>query len=172
MKNVLFIFGQLEDADVLWLARHGVVEQVPAGQALIREGEPISDLYVTLDGQFAVGRTSGEIARLGPGEMLGEMSFLEQSRPSADVRAVFASRVLRLRRADLQQRLDEDGEFAARFYRGVALTLSARLRDVYQASLGGTRKPGVLEPDELDPTVMDQVAQAGERFTKLVAALR
>lgn len=172
MKNVLFIFGQLTDEDVQWLARQGEVVGVAGDQVLIREGEPIEDVYVTLEGEFVVARDREELARIGAGEMLGEMSFLEQSRPSADVLAATFGKVLKIRREVLKRRLDEDEGFAGRFYRGLALTLSARLRDADEGLGTRPRSEGVLEPDELDPEVMDSVSQAGDRFTLLLRDVR
>jgi CRP/FNR family cyclic AMP-dependent transcriptional regulator len=169
VKNVLFIFGQLTDEDVEWLTRKGGVEEVASGTALIREGQPIDSVYVVLTGSFAVSREGGArpVARVGPGEMLGEMSFIEASLPSADITASTDSAVLRIPRPELARRLVSDHPFAARFYRAVAMMLSDRLRET-SAGFSGPVKEGVLERDELDPNVLESLTRAGERFERML----
>ena len=65
MRKVLFIFGQLSDADVDWLATQGKRSRLPRGTVLIREGVPVDTLYIVLEGELAVvsERTGREIAR-------------------------------------------------------------------------------------------------------------
>src|SRR6185436_5638115 len=87
MRKVLFIFGQLTDADVEWLAKHGRRRRVAASTVLIHQDVPVDTLYVVLRGELAVmqGPSKKEIARLGAGEIAGEMSFVDARPPSATV---------------------------------------------------------------------------------------
>jgi CRP-like cAMP-binding protein len=87
---------------------------------------------VVLDGIFDLrfDRTgTRSIARLGPGQLVGDMSFLSGEAASASVVAVEDSRVLALPRTVLEEKLAADTGFAARFYRSLALVISRRLRD-------------------------------------------
>jgi small-conductance mechanosensitive channel/CRP-like cAMP-binding protein len=63
------------------------------GEAIIRQGDPGSALYIVQRGEVAVvvGRTEthsiAELARLGPGEFFGEMSLMTGANRTATVRA-------------------------------------------------------------------------------------
>jgi CRP-like cAMP-binding protein len=160
MRKVLFIFGQLRDTDVEWLAKQGRRKRLPSGSVLIHEGVSVDTLYIVLEGQLSVvqARTKREIARLGVGELVGEMSFIEARPPNATVRATTDVVVYAIGKQHLQQHLSQDEGFGARFYRAVALFLSDRVRKMS----GDEGEVG--SADELDDSVLDTVDRAGARF--------
>ena len=89
-------------------------------------------LTFVLDGLFAVHLSRNEsapVALLGPGELVGEISFLENLPATASVVAIEDSRVLCIARSDLLQRISADLAFATDFYRALARMLSRRLRE-------------------------------------------
>ncbi len=159
MRKVLFIFGQLTDGDVEWLARHGRRKRVAKSTVLINEGAPVESLYIVLDGELAVsrGESKREVARLGSGEMAGEMSFVDARPTSATVTATTDSVVYEIPRRVLADALEKDTGMGARFYKSVATFLSDRLRRATDASYD----------DELDDSVLDNVDRAGARFNML-----
>jgi len=159
MRKVLFIFGQLTDGDVEWLAKHGKKRRVAKATVLIRQGVPVESLYIVLDGELAVlqGKANREIARLGSGEMAGEMSFVDARPPSATVTARADSVVYTIPRRILGDALEKNPGFGARFYKSVATFLSDRLRKATDAAYD----------DELDDSVLDNVDRAGARFNML-----
>jgi CRP/FNR family transcriptional regulator, cyclic AMP receptor protein len=125
----VFVFGLLTDADVEWMARAGEQRRIKTGEVLIREGEPLTSVILILQGECAVvERAAGEIARLGVGEILGEMSFLDSAPPSATVTAVGDGLVLFLDKQTLARKLEADAAFSGRFYRALAIFLADRLR--------------------------------------------
>lgn len=63
------------------------------GDALVRQGEPGSDLYLVLDGVIRVDRDGEELAEYGPGALLGERSYLEGGIRTSTLVAVTAARV-------------------------------------------------------------------------------
>jgi len=166
LRKVLFILGQLTDEDVDWLGQGGRRDRVPAGTELIREGEPTDALYFVLNGRLAASRKGERLRELETGEIVGEMSFVDANPPSATVKAITESTVLRIARADLAARMEKDPRFAARFYRAIAVFLSDRLRTVEARAQSGSTD-AALE-DELDPNVLDNVALAGDRFDRLL----
>jgi CRP-like cAMP-binding protein len=178
MRKILFILGQLTDEDADWLGRLGHVEKVDSGTTIIEKGKRIEDIFIVLEGGLGVFQDAGSatrIAKLLTGEMVGEMSFIDSSPPSATVLAEGDSMLLRVSKATLQRRLDDDSAFAARFYRSIAMLLSDRLRkaNVQLALLRGDPvEAGSLEEDELDPNVLDGVSRAGERFERILKKLR
>lgn len=161
MRKVLFIFGQLTDADVEWLAVHGRRRRLAAGTVLISAGVTVGALHIVLEGELSVvhAGTQREIARLGAGEIVGEMSFIDTRPPSATVRAAGDVVVYAISKQRLAQQLHEDVAFAARFYKSVATFLSDRVR---QATAKAGEGPELA--DELDDAVLDNLDRAGARF--------
>jgi len=175
MRKVLYILGQLNDSDVEWLATHGTRRPIADGEILVREGSSIDNLFITLSGQFRVSLGDDrEVARLGAGEVVGEIAFVDAAPPSATVTAVGRAAVLALPKALLQQHLSADAPFAARFYRALAIFLADRLRGTTRrlgyGAAGNLDSEAVLE-DELDTGVLDTLSQAGDRFTRLLQTL-
>ena len=162
MRKVLFIFGQLSDNDVLWLARTGRRRRVKQGTVLIRERVPVDTLYIVLEGELdvVVGADRRRVARLLPGEVVGEMSFIDARPPSATVSAATDAVVFTIGKAKLQQGLVNDAAFAARFYKAIATFLSDRVRD----ATGGDDPKA---KDEVDDNVLDNIDRAGARFGEL-----
>ena len=71
---------------------------IPAGQLVLREGDPGDSLYVVLDGELEVTKRHGEqevlLAVYKAGQFFGEMALLEQAPRSASVRTLRESRLL------------------------------------------------------------------------------
>ncbi len=130
MRNRHYIVAGLSDADMLWLLSMGKLRKLKAGEALVSAGRAVQDLFFVTHGSLAVMLADGgRVAELGVGDVVGEMSFIEQHPPSASVRAEEASEVLAISRQTIIARFDEEPIFAARFYRALSIFLSARLRE-------------------------------------------
>jgi CRP-like cAMP-binding protein len=175
MRKALYILGQLNDADVQWMAEHGTIRQLRDGEVVIREGKPIDAIFVNLEGALSVTLASGaEVARLGAGEFVGEISFVDSAPPSATVSGVGRCAVLEVKRSAIQRKIAQDLGFSARFHRALAVFLADRLRAANRQL--GYGKQGDLDTDamlegELDSTVLDTLSEAGERFRRLLGML-
>jgi CRP/FNR family transcriptional regulator, cyclic AMP receptor protein len=168
MRKVLYILSQLSDEDVEWLAGAGSRRKVAPGDILITEGTPADALIFVLDGEVSVSVADiGEIARLGVGEILGEMSFVDKSPPSATVTAAVPTQVLAVDRALLAQHLLVSPEFAARFYLAIAMYLSVRMR----ATVRHFGKGGSESETELNFDMLDTLHIAGARFDRMIKRL-
>ena len=66
---------------------------VSAGTAVVRQGEPGSDIYLVLDGVIRVERDGERLAEYGPGAMLGERAQLEGGIRTSTLTAVTACRI-------------------------------------------------------------------------------
>jgi cAMP-dependent protein kinase regulator len=85
------IFRPLDPKQREDLMRRFVGESLDPGAVVIREGEAGQGLYVVLRGEVTVSRGQGahaaELARLGPGEMFGEIALITREPTTASVRA-------------------------------------------------------------------------------------
>jgi CRP/FNR family cyclic AMP-dependent transcriptional regulator len=177
MRKVLFLFGQLNDDDLEWMLKAGRKRAVREGEVLIRQGVPVDEVFILLEGRLAVWLQprrgpEREIARLQAGEIVGEMSFVDTRPPSATVRAVEDSTVFAITKAVLSAKLAADQGFAARFYRALAIYLSTTVRERHRALGYGAdsdlEEMEEDEADELDGNVLDGIYLAGERFDRMV----
>jgi CRP-like cAMP-binding protein len=141
MKKVLLILGELDDNDINWIVENSNRDEISEGTILIHEGQPISTLYILLEGELKVSTTAlgdREIASLSSGEVVGEMSFVDTRPPSATVTAKQNSLVVTIPRDKLAAKLQQDLGFASRFYRALAMFLSNRLRMTVDQLSSGT----------------------------------
>lgn len=159
MRNIPYLVAGLDDADMIWLLSAGRLRMAFPGQKLIEAGKPVEQIYFLIEGELAVvGPDGGVVATLGAGDVIGEMSFVEQRAPSATVRVEGKSALLAVPRPTILERFEEEPQFAVRFYRALATFLSARLREA-------TARVGV-EPREDEET--REAARAGAtRFARL-----
>jgi CRP-like cAMP-binding protein len=174
MRKVLYIFGQMSDDDIEWMIDNGTPRQLAPGDVVVREGQPIEALYIVLEGALIVSAASSgkaEIARLGAGEIIGEISFVDSRPPVATVTATMPSTVFALDRTQLYGKLERDPWFAARFYRAVSVFLADRLRNtVVQLGYGAApqRSSEMEYQGELEGGVLDNVHLAGARFDRML----
>jgi CRP-like cAMP-binding protein len=168
---VLYILGELDDSDAEWLVRAGRSVDIPDGEAIIREGEPIDSLFFVTGGELRVttGANRVELARLGTGEVVGEISYVDDRPPTATVTAVEDARVLAIPRRVLTDKLESDPRFAARFYKALATFLADRLRQTLRQVEGVPEAQGF---DELDLDDLHSVSQAGVRFERILQKLQ
>jgi CRP-like cAMP-binding protein len=172
MKGVFFFLGELNDEDIDWMIQQGQKQHLKAGATLVQEGKPLDQMHVVLEGELGLtvaGRT-GEVAKIGVGEVVGEVSFVDSRPPSGTVTARVPSEVLSLPLPVLAAKLRQDPGFAARFYRALSMMLAYRLRVMTLRPQGATNSQA--EPaDQLDMNVLDTVHLAGARFQRILARL-
>ncbi len=126
------LLAELEEDDVEWILETGQERRVRAHTAITEEGVRPEALYFVLQGLLEVAVASGggrRLATLGPGELIGEVSLLEDRPASATVKAVEPTLLLAIPRNALTVKLAAESRFAARWYRAFALLLARRLRE-------------------------------------------
>src|SRR5215212_9491140 len=100
------LFADISQEDLEQLYRMAETVSIPAGQLVLREGDPGDSLYVVLAGELEVTKRQGDqevlLALYEPGQFFGEMALLEQARRSASVRTLEESRLLIISRAAFQ----------------------------------------------------------------------
>jgi hypothetical protein len=69
------------------------VRRLRAGEALVREGDAGTDVFLVLDGVLRVEKDGRRLAEYGPGALLGERAHLEEGSRTSTLTAVTACRV-------------------------------------------------------------------------------
>jgi len=109
------------------------------GQSIIEEGARGEAVYVIRKGTALVvlAHISGKkpLAKLGPGDICGDMGYLEKGNATASVVAEEEVEVDRIPTAELDSLFQAFPGLASRFYRSLAVVLARRLRDT-SAQLG------------------------------------
>lgn len=174
MRKALYLLATISDRDFEWLLSAGKHMDLSAGQTLITEGLRIDALYIVLQGMFSVSVEAmggQEIARIGSGEILGEISFIDARPPSATVKALEESVVWAIPRSQLNIKLGQDVTFASHFYQAIAAFLSDRLRNTV-SRLGSVEvdpnAPDNDTEDAVNPQLSDKLEIAKARLEWLV----
>jgi CRP-like cAMP-binding protein len=100
-----------------------------SGDALFNEGDRGDTLVIVLDGMLVCEVGGKEIARLGPGEVVGEMAFLDAEPRSATVRTSGVTTVLEFSRPALASLRTDAPRVAAQIFRNILSDVAQRLRD-------------------------------------------
>ncbi len=124
----LELFSGLSEADLDWLSAQAEPFALETGETLIEEGAPGDAAFIVIEGELEVTKKSDVqnivIALREPGEVVGEMALLDQSPRMATVRAISASKLLRIRGEAFQQLLSQKPSAAL----SILHTVSKRLR--------------------------------------------
>ncbi len=170
MKRVLFVLGQLSDNDIEWMIDNGKKQTINEGEFLVKQGEAIENIYIVLSGSFKIFNERNpkvNIAQIGSGEIIGEMSFLDERPPSVSVVTTETSSVYSISLVRMKQFMEVDTRFAARLYYSIGLLLSDRLRKT-TGRLGYGEVEEDEDMDEININVLSQIGQAGSRFTRML----
>jgi signal transduction histidine kinase len=122
------IFAGLSEAEARQLCNSSKRLVVDAGTLIIEEGAVGDSLYILLSGELEVTKRDGDrdilLAVRGPGEVLGEMSIIEQTPRTASVRTTMPSKFLQIGAETLQGLMKSDPAIATSLLR----TIGRRLR--------------------------------------------
>jgi CRP/FNR family cyclic AMP-dependent transcriptional regulator len=177
MQKALFILGSLNNDDIEWLIQKGRKEIIEPNKILISEGQKVSAMYFVLTGHLSVvieALNNKELAIITSGEVVGEISFIDERPPLATVKAIERSEVLSIARTQLSVKLQQDMGFASRFYQGISLCLADRMRGTIRR-LGYGVDLELLEENEqpgINPVVLKNLDLAHAKFDWLMSAVK
>ena len=101
------LFANCSKREVTKLLSLGRTETVDAGHTLFVEGAPSANMYVLLTGTAAVKKNGRRIARVGPGDVVGELSVILGGPRTATVQAETPIEWLVLDQRSLRAAIDE-----------------------------------------------------------------
>ena len=157
------------------MTQFGRKKMVSANDFLIQTSVQLGSIYFVLSVRFQIELPDGTlIAKIKSGEILGEMSFIEEELPSVNVKAAENSSVVALDYEFMHERFRESPSFEARFYKAISLFLSSRLRGVAgklsygKAEMKESKELKMLE-SSIDNATLQRIQIAGERFNRLLS---
>lgn len=127
-----FLFRELSYDEAQLLAGICRPFAVNPGDFVIEEQSIGQGLYLIVSGSLKVfkgiGKEEKYLATLGPGEIFGEMSLIEDCLTSSNVVAESETELLMIRKSELENLIARNERFAAKIYRSFCKVLSERLR--------------------------------------------
>lgn len=145
-----------------------------AGDVLFRQGDPGDTLMIVLEGRLVARvRTEAgaeeEVASLGPGEVVGEMAFVDAEPRSATVSAPDGATVLTFSRGALRSLEQRAPRVAAAIRRNVVLDVARRLRDAGERLSDGVASGAAREPDAAERSARSLTAAQLRTFPALAS---
>lgn len=116
--------AELTAAQCTTLGAMLALRQLADGEVLVREGTSDSHLYALVKGSLAVARGAGSAEEVTlfmfkPGDLVGELSFLDDNVHYASVVARGPSQVFALERSQLESLLDSEPHIVYRVMRAI-----------------------------------------------------
>ncbi len=125
-------FASWTAEDLVGLRGLGRLQLVEAGVEAVSADASDRDLFVVASGELEVWSSapgaSRLIGRLGPGEVFGEMAFVDGRPRSASVKAISASRLVRISPEELDELASREPRLAMQFLTEIARIICDRLR--------------------------------------------
>ena len=103
------------------------IETAKAGDIVIKEGEDGDCMYIIAKGAFTVSAHGKFLKDALPGEHIGEVALIRNSKRTATVIAKENSALLRLKRSDLEEVFKKDPLIETRFYKATLDAVFDRL---------------------------------------------
>lgn len=204
LQDIPLLFGELSDSDVDWIVRYSRVEEIAADTMLIRANRPVDTLYLLLRGTVSVSFIENssssfanvfsmlenleesdespgyEISQLSKGEITGEMALIDTRLSAYSFKALENLQVLAISKQQLSIQLQQNPAMGTRFFRAIAMLVSARVqaligrvgygRSTYQ--IGETLSQNHHYADEIALNTMDGLSLGGARFDWMLRRLK
>jgi CRP-like cAMP-binding protein len=120
--------GRLPPEALRGLSRHGLALELKAGDGLLDASYREREVFVVLRGELEVHAGGASLARLGPGEVVGEVGFFrETGERSASVRALTDAQVVVLRHKFLHKLAQDTPRLAFEVSQALGAVLAERL---------------------------------------------
>ena len=129
------LFADLDSDELMELLRIARPTEFAKGDVVCRQGDPGDCMYAIQAGEVSIlirgpDGQAVPVATLGPGDLLGEMTLVDDQPRSADVVAAGAVRAFRLDRASFEGLRAALNPVAFKVLKRIALTVCGHLRHV------------------------------------------
>jgi len=129
LRNVP-LFSDLSAKELMSLSRLMDEVDLKPGTVIIREGNTGGEFFIVLEGTIEVKRKGRRLARLGPGDYLGEIALIDHGPRTATAMVETDARLLVLASREFHSMLASDPRIENKILR----TLAARVRDMSPTS--------------------------------------
>ncbi len=129
------LFSVLSEDELDRFAEAGATTEHPEGETLVEEGAVGYRFFLILSGGAVVERGGEDVARIGPGDFVGEISLLGGGHATATVRCTEPTQCFTLPRERFWEVLDAEPRIALRILEVVARRLEHELHDKQRAKL-------------------------------------
>jgi CRP/FNR family transcriptional regulator, cyclic AMP receptor protein len=124
MLRAVPLFAAMRQRDLEAVERLADSVDLPAGHVLMRQGQTGNEMFVISSGAVQVDRNGQQIARLGPGDAVGEMSLLSEGPRLATVTTLEPTSVFVLGHREFHTLLEDSSELRDCIFE----TLAKRIR--------------------------------------------
>ncbi len=131
------LFAECPEAALKKLEKATRALDLTPGQSLFYEGDPATSFFIVKSGTLVVKKSSKsgdeDLARIGTGSHIGEMTLLHSNagvydRRTASAEAAEATALIEIPFKVLEEVIASDAQFGLCFYRAIARNLSARIQ--------------------------------------------
>jgi CRP-like cAMP-binding protein len=130
LRNVP-LFSGLSTKELMSLSRLMDEVDLKPGTVIIREGNTGGEFFIVIEGTVEVKRGGRRLARLGPGDYLGEIALIDHGPRTATAIVETPTRVLVLASREFHSMLASDPRIENKILR----TLASRVRDMSPRSV-------------------------------------
>jgi hypothetical protein len=129
-------FAELKPHEAAPILRKAGRLELADGETLLRDGEANQRLFLVVDGFCRVLKRGTEVARLEPGEFVGELSFISGEAISADVTAAGPARIMYWDRNTLEPLFKRQGLYKSYLHSLCSIDIAQKLRRMTAATAG------------------------------------
>lgn len=126
------LFGALTPGELLRVQKLARAREVPAGEVLMVQDEPIEAMALVLSGTLSLWRDGQRLGQFEPGDPFGEWALVGQ-RADITVRAETAGMLLELPAPEIQSFISTDPTIAAKLALSTLARFSQRMRQLATA---------------------------------------
>jgi CRP/FNR family cyclic AMP-dependent transcriptional regulator len=126
------LFANCSTKELQRIAKVATERHIPAGQAIVDQGQAGTEAYVLMEGTATVRRNGKKVATLEPGAVIGELSLLDRGPRTATVITDAGATVLVVGQRDFQPILAEIPAIAEK----VLASLAGRIRELDRKAFG------------------------------------
>jgi len=140
MLGTVPAFSFLSYQELIRVINSGELVKVSGGKEIWKEGDKGGEMMLVLSGTVNIVKNGQQINVMNKGDVVGEMSMIDNAPRSAAAVAETPTNLLAFPRAALFELFREEPDLAVKFLWGVTMEMNKRLRAVSNQLVGGTDK--------------------------------
>ena len=153
------IWKRLNDEHVFQITRVVLQENHPPNTTLFKQGDSSYDIFLVEEGEVIIRRPTHygnfELARLGPGSLMGEVNFISRFERSADGVTAGDAKIVRIDANGLDSLIEERPDLGVKIYMSFWQGLALKLR-------GSNEQLRTFFDTEEDSKKLDELRQAAQ----------